>query len=136
MTAISHSSYQQLTAPPPLSTSGKALYGPSRNPLQVLGQSTCHLSYNGKSCKQQVYVVEGLQNNLLGLPAISALCITARLDSTATVDCTTPLLTEYIHKRFEKVFQGLGTLGDEYEIKLKPDAKRTPSLHHAMYHCL
>ena len=28
----------------------------------------------------------------------------------------------YIHKRFLKLFQGLGNLGEEYEIKLKLDA--------------
>ncbi len=122
VTAISHFSYQQLSAPPPLNTSDKALYGPARNPLQVLGQCVCHLSYKGKACKQQLYVVEGLKNNLLGLPAISALNIAARLDNTAAVS-TVPLTTEYIHKRFQNLFKGLGTLGDEYEIKLKPDAK-------------
>ena len=63
-------------------------------------------------------MVKGLRANLLGLPAIQALHLAARLDDTAT----TPLTAAHIHERFEKVFHGLGNLGEEYEIKLKPDA--------------
>ena len=38
VTAISHTTYQQLPDAPPLSTPSKVLCGPARKPLQVLGQ--------------------------------------------------------------------------------------------------
>ena len=68
-----------------------------------------------------MFVVKDLKSNLLGLPAITALKLAARLDGTSS--STTPLTTPTIHNQFPKLFQGLGNLGEEYEIKLKPDAK-------------
>lgn len=64
-----------------------------------------------------MFVVNGLQTNLLGLPAITALNLAARVDATSHPETETE-----IHQRFPKVFQGLGNLGEEFEIKLKPDA--------------
>ena len=61
-----------------------------------------------------------LKTNLLGLPSISALHLAARVNST-TCDVTTT--EEIIKRKFPKVFTGLGNLGDEYDIKLHPDAK-------------
>ena len=119
VTAISHTTYQQLPDAPPLSTPSRVLCGPARKPLQVLGQCEIDLSYRERSTKQQLFVVAELKSNLLGLPAIQALNLAARLDETADI---TPLTAPSIHKQFPKVFQGLGNLGEEYEIKLKPDA--------------
>ena len=119
VTAISHTAYQQLSKPPPLSTPDKVLYGPSRHPLQVLGQCQCDLIHKERSSTQQVFVVEGLKNNLLGLPAITALNLAARVDMTSDCDPTASTFRE----KFPEVFEGLGNLGEEYEIKLKPDAK-------------
>ena len=61
--------------PPPLSTPDKVLYDPSRQTLQVQGQCVCQLSFKGRACKQQVFIVKGLKNNLLGLPAIISLSL-------------------------------------------------------------
>ena len=115
VTAISHYAYQQLLKPPPLSTPEKVLYGPSRQPLHVLGQCQSDLTYKERSCKQQVFVVDGLKNNLLGLPAITSLNLAVRVDETS-------LATTDIRERFPRLFEGLGNLGEEYEIKLKPNA--------------
>ena len=65
-------------------------------------------------------MVKGLKTNLLGLPAITALNLAARVDS---ANCAAD-----IHQRFPKVFGGLGNLGEEFEIKLKPNV--TP---HALF---
>ena len=65
-------------------------------------------------------MVKGLKTSLLGLPAITALNLAARVDS---ANCAAD-----IHQRFPKVFGGLGNLGEEFEIKLKPNA--TP---HALF---
>ena len=116
MTAVSQETYKTLPGPPQLSTPARVLCGPSRKPLQVLGQCRVNLTHDGKSSCQQVFVVKGLRSNLLGLPAIKA----TRLDETTTT--TAPLCSKYIHERFRTVFQGLGNLGEDYEIKLKPGA--------------
>ena len=120
VTAISVHTYQQI-GKPQLRTPDKVLYGPSRHPLQVLGRFLGNLAYKARSSQQHVFVVNGLQTNLLGLPAITALNLAARVDATSHPETETE-----IHQRFPKVFQGLGNLGEEFEIKLKPDAGRTP----------
>ena len=48
----------------------KVLCGPDRTPLNVLGQTRVTLTSKEKSCPQDVYVVQQLKHNLLGLPAI------------------------------------------------------------------
>ena len=82
VTAISHSTYQQLLNAPPLNTPEKVLCGPARKPLQVLGQCKIDLSHGGRSTKQQLFVVAELKSNLLGLPAIQDLNLAVRLDGT------------------------------------------------------
>ena len=121
--AVSRETYRQLQDAPPLNTSQRTLCGPSRKPLKVVGQCSVNLTYNDRSSKQQLFVVEGLRSNLLGLPAITALDLARRLEETTVETPSLPSST-YI-TRFKNVFQGLGTLGEEYEIKLKPGA--TPS---------
>ncbi len=61
-----------------------------------------------------IFIIQGLQSNLLGFPAIRNLNLIKRVDSISTVDA--------IKQRFAKIFEGLGTLGEEYQIKLKEDA--------------
>ena len=68
-----------------------------------------------------MFVVIGLRFSLLGLPAIQALHLMKRLDDT-TMELF-PLTTSNIRERFPELFQGLGNLGEEYHIKLKPGAK-------------
>ena len=55
-----------------------------------------------------------LQHNLLGLSAIQALQFLAQADSMAE---------KSIPEQYPVLFNGLGTFPNEYEIKLKPDAK-------------
>ena len=74
----------------------------------------------------ELYVVRGLKNNLLGLPAIVALKLMEKLCETETRD-TESRNIEFM-EQFPEVFTGLDTFGEEYGIKLKEDA--TP---HAIY---
>lgn len=60
--------------------------------------------------------MKGLRTNLLGLPAITALNLVARLNSVE--DYRAKVLAAY-----PDVFTGLGNLGEPYQIELKPDAK-------------
>ena len=94
-----------------LQKSGKVLCGPNNKPLDVLGQAVVQLTYEGRTCKQPIYITEGLKNNLLGLPAITALQLLTKVES---------IQPGNVQKR---LFQGLGTLKGDYQIQLKPDAK-------------
>ena len=70
-----------------------------------------------------MFVVDGLKTNLLGLPAITALGLAIRVDTTDTDSPAPTLETKMdIMKQFPTVFQGLGNLGEDYEIRLKPEA--------------
>ena len=84
VTAINDQTDQKLKPKGKLSKVNKALYGLSRHPLKVLGQLNAYLSHKNKCCvvEQPIYVVKGLQSNLLGLPAIKALDLVARIDTT------------------------------------------------------
>ena len=92
----------------------KTLHGPDNKPLDVRGELHTTLSYRGRQCSQQVFIVKHLQHNLLGLPAIQALNILAQVQAVSTP----------IPEQYPALFTGLGTFkGSSYEIKLKPNAK-------------
>lgn len=61
---------------------------------------------------QHLYVIQSLTVPLLGLPALQALEVVKFLDELQTPKAT-------LHA---ELFQGLGTLQDEYTILLRPDA--------------
>jgi len=79
-TAVSLKTFKTLTNIK-LQQSTKVLCGPNNQPLKVMGQATVQLTYNGRSCKQPIYVIKHLKNNLLGLPAITALQLLIKVDS-------------------------------------------------------
>lgn len=84
----------------------------NKTPLNVMCEFTACLMYSNRSAEQTMYmyVVKGIQNNLLGLPAIKCL------------QKWRPFRRPYwisIHQ----LFTGLGTLKGEYKIELKPDAQ-------------
>ena len=114
VTAVSEKTFT-LLGKPGLKAPSQTLYGPSQQPLEIVGQFIGNFSYNRKSTKQPVFVVRGLKTNLLGLPAITAMKLAARVDATST--------GESILEKFPSVFKGLGTLGGPYEIEVKPEAK-------------
>ena len=93
----------------------KILHGPVNSQLLVIGQFTGSLTYKQANCQQEIFVVNGLQSNLLGLPAIKALGLITRLE-------TTTLSESNVKQSYPSLFKGLGTLGGEYVIKLKQGA--------------
>ena len=117
MTAISESAYQKLSKIP-LQKPSKSLQGPAGESLTVLGQFTRRITFAKRSSNERIFIVRGLKNNLLGFPAIKNLHIINKID----LMTTTPTATAAIRERFSKVFEGLGTLGEEYKILLKDDA--------------
>ena len=101
----------------------RSLYSPAMSPLTVLGQFTANLTFKHVTCKQKVFVVKGLKHNLLGLPAITSLNLISRMNSIQ-------FSAEEVKKLYPHLFQGLGSLGEEYEIQLKEETKPF-SLHKA-----
>ena len=94
----------------------RKLYGPAMSPLCVLGQFTATLTHKQATSQQNVFVVQHLKRNLLGLPALISLNLVSRLDS---VECT----KTDVEKRYPQLFNGLGQFGEEYEVSLKEGAK-------------
>ena len=66
--------------------------------------------------QQEVYVVKNLHRHLLSRPAIDALGLAVWVGAIFDRD-TSPV------QLFPQLFQELGKLEGEYEIKLKPDSK-------------
>jgi len=83
VTAISEKVYQDLQRPT-LQKPSKFLHGPGQHPLPVVGQFQATLHHGQNSSSQQIFVIKNLKYNLLGLPAVTALHLAARLDSTYT----------------------------------------------------
>ena len=119
VTAISKETWEVL-GKPALQEPDRLLFCPARQPFDLLGHFQGHLSHRERSTTHQVFVVNKLKNNLLGLPAITSLKLAARIEQTSSCNITS---SERIKEKFPKVFQGLGNLGGEYTIKLGPDAK-------------
>ena len=90
-------------------------YGPGRSRLTVLGETTQRLTYQGKASDQQLFVMRGLTQNLLGLPAIRELNLICRVDA-LTTDAA-------IIEAYPTVFSGLGEFGEPYHITLSPNPK-------------
>ena len=63
LTAISKKTYENLRKVP-LTKSERVLYGPSRQPLNTVGEFGGTIAHRGKTSKQRVFVVEGLKTNL------------------------------------------------------------------------
>ena len=115
VTAISEETYRQVYEKT-LQRASNVLYGPACQSLKVIGQFRGQLSGKQQSLEETIFVIRGLKNNLLGLPALTSLQIVQRVDTTYTsvADMT---------KDFPKVFSGLGNFGEPYTIQLKEDAK-------------
>lgn len=81
VTAIGKETYQ-LLGEPKLYKPAKILYGPAHQTLDVLGQFSGWLKYGKRSTRVNIYVVQGLKTNLLGLQAMTALQLTHRVHAT------------------------------------------------------
>ncbi|XP_070378209.1 uncharacterized protein [Dermacentor albipictus] len=100
------------TLPATLDLVDALLTGPGGQPLRVLVSYMARLQWQGKTSRQRLYVIQSLTVPLLGLPALQALQVVRFLDQLKTSKAT-------LHA---ELFNGLGTLKDEYTIRLKPDA--------------
>ena len=115
VTAISRRTFQKLHGTK-LEKPSRLLHGPSQQDLKVVGQFSGNLSCKGRYTRQHIFVIDNLRTNLLGLPAITALNLVTRVQAITGGKLN-------VQQRFPRIFQGLGNLGQEYEIQLKPGAK-------------
>ena len=96
VTVISEKEYRTLERTK-LEKPSRVLYGPARQPLEVLGQFSERLTYGEHSHSEDIFVVRDLHNNLLGLTAITGLHLIQRVNATHQGSAD-------ILKRFPKVF--------------------------------
>lgn len=116
VTCISREQFDKLTGVK-LQRNDKTLCGPSNSKLHVFGKFQCTLESNNKICVQDVYVVRGLTEALLGRPAIQELEILQQVNVSALS------ASERYRKKFPKLFNGLGKTDWEYKISLDSQAK-------------
>ena len=114
VSAISEKVFQMLP-PLKLRKPSLVLFGPTRQKLDVLGQFIGNLAHRDETHRTNIFVVRGLQNNLLGLSDIKGLNLIRRLDA---VNAKTE-----VTRQFPSVFKGLGTLGGAYKVQLREDAQ-------------
>jgi len=69
-----------------------------------------------RSHQETIFIVQGLKNKLVGLPALTTLQVVQRVKTTYTS------LAD-VKSEFPKVFEGLGSFREPYTIQLKEDAK-------------
>ena len=85
--------------------------------MNCKGEFSVTLAYNQTSTKETVYVVESLARPLLSRSAAVKLNLISRLCELTTADYKTKVMCDY-----PQLFEGLGTMKDEYTIKLNDDA--------------
>lgn len=101
----------------PLQKVTRKFFGPGCAIITVQGKFTANLTHKEKSCTEEVYVVKGLEEPLLGRPAIKALHLIQQVDQVADNQMT------HCCQKFPSLFSGLGRLKNIYKISLKADAK-------------
>ena len=82
----------------------------------MTGCFTGVLKCESQEVQQEMYIVKNLHRHLFGRPAIDTLGLAVWLGAIFDGD-TSPV------QLFPQLFQGLGKLKGEYEIKLRPDSK-------------
>lgn len=92
------------------------LYGTGVQPLKVLGKLTAVLSCGKNSFRDELYVVEGLDEALLGRRASLGLKLVQLLQP------VTEDRREKYRAKFPELFTGLGEMQGEYHIKLNTNA--------------
>ena len=79
MTAVSETTFKKLDGVT-LRQTNKSLCGLDKHKLQVCGQFTGTLTYKQTEVCQEIFVVQGLQQALMGRPAIEALHLISRVN--------------------------------------------------------
>ena len=116
VTVMPEGTYQTLQPTPRLEEPKNALFSAAYTILPVRGQFIGELKLGDKATQQEIFVVPGARQALLGRPAIESLNLVGRISAVGTDDT--------YRQQFPGLFKGLGKLdGPDYVIKLKPEAK-------------
>ena len=129
VTAISKETFSYLQSII-LTKPSKVLIGQANSHLSITGQFTEILSHKDIQCWHEIFVIKNLKTTLLGLPAITELQLVERLHNVSF--STSP---DGVGESFPNLFSGLGTLIDEYKIKVCSNSKPY-ALHTALYNYL
>lgn len=105
----------------PLKESKAKLFGANKTRLNVLGQFEATLSYKKRSITQSLFVVENLQQPLLGRDAIQSLKIIQLINQAVLKDDMAKDVSAYTE--FPGLWKGLGTIPGEYTISLNENSK-------------
>ena len=99
VTVISDKIYEVLRPTP--TKSSKTLFGPAHTSLQVRGCFEGKIHKGDKTTEQEIFVVNGTLNALLGRPAIEARAIVKKVDAVEATD---------LKAKFQGIFTGLEKL--------------------------
>ena len=117
VTVIPPGIFKQISDNEKLESTKKVLLGPCNYRLKCLGKSKAKLKSKGHCIVEDVYVVEALNRPLLGkldnVQSFQTDCVKVNEDS----------YKQAIIRQYPKLFEGLGEIEGEYEIKLKPKAE-------------
>ena len=81
LTVIPDKIYEALRPTPTLVKSIKTLFGPAHTSLHVRGCFVGKIQKGDKTTEQEIFVVNGARNALLGRPAIETLAIVQKVDA-------------------------------------------------------
>ena len=118
VTVVPYNTFLNIDLKIQLKPTDKVLLGPCNYRMNCKGEFTVTLAYNQTSTKETVYVVESLARPLLSRSAAVKLNLISRLCELTTDEYKAKVMRDY-----PQLFEGLGTMKDEYTIKLKDDAK-------------
>ena len=124
-TCIPFSTYESMKRKlPVLQKSKKTLHSCDGKKLNICGKFNTTIETDEKIIVQDVYVIKGLHQALLGGPAIYALNLLKKGNCVEAVNCANEVKLDKDWKNMSpKLFKGLGRIKNEYTIKLKAGAQ-------------
>ena len=118
VTVVPYNTFLNIDVKIQLKPTDKVPLGPCNYRMNCKREFTVTLAYNQNSTKETVYVIESLARPLLSRSAAVKLNLISRL-----CELTTDEYKAKVMRDCPQLFEGLGTMKDEYTIKLKDDAK-------------
>ena len=122
VTVVPKSVYDELSSKQNLrlQLTDKVLLGPCKYRLNCLGKFNTKITPKNKSIVEEIYVIKDLSKPLLGKSAYVSLNLLNKIHEVENVKATEEsVYKQQIINQYPKLFEGLGELEGEYEIKLK-----------------
>ena len=118
VTAIPEAQFETLFDKKVLQKPDRRLFGPCKYELRSVGKFQTRLQLLDASCTEEIYVVQDLENPLLGRNACSQLETLKQVNNVSSKEVPDPE-SKYTHL-FPDVFTGLGCLDGTYDIAIDP----------------